>query len=302
MSKPDLAVVDQVAEHLKNYVYMLIDPRDGVPFYVGKGRGSRMQSHGAETTVAIADLVVDKANVNDQESAGVLQRKHQMTADIRSAGDEPEVWILRYGMGSEYTQVEAAAIDLLLSLPVKRRSSARPPLDSMDQLTNKRREASRDQGVIRLDQLIDMFAAPELATTEPLLLITLGPWNEFAEPLPGGGTRKGYGFKREWLDTRLKARSIDELGDSTRCWWSRISVARVSNSGTKHCVPVYGGVTRALFEIVPDSWHSVEKRRGFAVRPVTRGRLFDEVVGPHGHRVPARRRGDQNAYHYWPRG
>ena len=30
---------------LGNYVYRLIDPRDGETFYVGKGRGNRVYAH-----------------------------------------------------------------------------------------------------------------------------------------------------------------------------------------------------------------------------------------------------------------
>lgn len=33
---------------MKYYVYLLIDPRDGRPFYVGKGCGDRIQHHEAE--------------------------------------------------------------------------------------------------------------------------------------------------------------------------------------------------------------------------------------------------------------
>lgn len=39
-------VIKQVSERLGQYVYLLVDPRDSRPFYVGKGRGVRMLAHG----------------------------------------------------------------------------------------------------------------------------------------------------------------------------------------------------------------------------------------------------------------
>ncbi|WP_191905842.1 hypothetical protein [Nitrincola iocasae] len=35
----------EVIEKLKNYVYRLIDPRNGETFYVGRGIGNRLYSH-----------------------------------------------------------------------------------------------------------------------------------------------------------------------------------------------------------------------------------------------------------------
>lgn len=35
----------EVVEHLKCYVYRLIDPRNGETFYVGKGSGDRVFAH-----------------------------------------------------------------------------------------------------------------------------------------------------------------------------------------------------------------------------------------------------------------
>ena len=103
----DDAVLDQVAAELDLYVYLLVDPRTGVPFYVGKGRGLRYAAHGLE------------ASEIDGESADEQSRKLAKIDELRSQGLEHEVWILRYGLSSsEYTAVEAAAIDLLMSFPV----------------------------------------------------------------------------------------------------------------------------------------------------------------------------------------
>ena len=35
----------EVSDHLENYVYRLIDPRNGETFYVGKGKGNRVFDH-----------------------------------------------------------------------------------------------------------------------------------------------------------------------------------------------------------------------------------------------------------------
>ena len=37
-----------VSDQLKNYVYRLIDPRNGNTFYVGKGKGDRVFAHVAD--------------------------------------------------------------------------------------------------------------------------------------------------------------------------------------------------------------------------------------------------------------
>jgi uncharacterized protein len=86
-------VPDEVAATLKSYVYVYTDPRDGEPFYVGKGKGSRLFSH-----------LDDRAESN----------KVRRIAEIRAAGEEPLIDILRYGLSDgEARLVEAAAIDLL---------------------------------------------------------------------------------------------------------------------------------------------------------------------------------------------
>lgn len=298
MVTTDPQVLRQVAEQLGHYVYVLIDPRDSVPFYVGKGIGTRMLDHG-----------IDAANlsVTEEEDDGEVSRKLGRIQDIRSADHQPVIWVVRYGLSAaEYTAVEAAAIDLLMSLPVAPATTAGPPrvpLAEAAQLTNARREASRGAGITTLGQLVDDLAAPPLDTDTPLLLITLNGWFSQPEPLPGGGTRAGFGFKRSWLDKTLRSAEIDTLADSTRCWW-RIDPRRVEANDIKYAVAVYGGITRALFRILPGSWTSLKakpERRGFRAEPVEDGSVFDEVIGPHGHRVPPKARGDQSQFNYWPR-
>lgn len=83
----------EFVEFLKSYVYVYIDPRDGKPFYIGKGIGGRLYSH-----------------LDDQSDS----EKVAKIAEIRRCGKEPQIDILRYGLSdSEARLVEAAAIDLI---------------------------------------------------------------------------------------------------------------------------------------------------------------------------------------------
>ncbi len=82
-----------VAKILKSYVYVYIDPRNGKPFYIGKGKGNRLFSH-----------------LSDRSETAKIER----IAEILHSGKEPRIEILRYGLSeSEASLVEAAAIDLI---------------------------------------------------------------------------------------------------------------------------------------------------------------------------------------------
>ncbi len=290
MAEPaDPIVVEQVSYELGRYVYLLVDPRDSRPFYVGKGQGVRFLSHGRAVP----------AELDDGEGP-----KAQVIRDLRSAGLEPEIWIARYGLGKEeYTSVEGALIDLLLSFPVMPAGSRarHRPLTS-GSLTNARREAACGHGMVLLDQLVDDFAAPVLVTTEPLLLITLGAWlPSEGEEIAGGRVRYGAGFKREWYDSDVRRSHLAELAAGTSAWW-KVSPRQVERRGIEHVVAVYRGVTRGLFHVESGSWETFDGRAAcWFDELVTSGALFDEVVGRHGHRVPGRAKGSQNPLLYWPR-
>ncbi|MFJ2509348.1 TY-Chap domain-containing protein [Arthrobacter citreus] len=289
----DRRIIEQVASLLGNYVYLLIDPRDKRPFYVGKGIRSRMQDHGLEA---------EELTASEDEPAGEHSRKIARITDIRDAGVEPEVWILRFGMSSnEYTASEAVAIDLLMSFQL---APVQPsyPLETGYQLTNARREAEKGHGIRTLDSLIAEFAAPVLEPTdEPLLLITLKNWHDEPLQTPGGTIRSGYGFKASWFNPETLKMELDQLADSVRCWW-KLNQDRVEKGNIQHVVAVHRGVTRALFEIVPGTWETNEHgRRGFQVKPVLEGTLYERVIGPYGHRTPQKQTGDQSTINYWPR-
>jgi len=94
-------IAPEIAAVLKSYVYTYPDPRDGKPFYIGKGQGNRLFAHLDETSET---------------------EKTSRISDIRMSGLEPKIDILRYGLtDAEASLIEAFAIDLIgLSLLTNR--------------------------------------------------------------------------------------------------------------------------------------------------------------------------------------
>ncbi len=91
---PPKSISGPLSDSLAYYVYLLIDPRDGKVFYVGKGKGGRCFDHSAK------DDGVEKAS---------------KIAEIESAGLTPQVDIIRHGLENEAEAflVESAVIDAL---------------------------------------------------------------------------------------------------------------------------------------------------------------------------------------------
>lgn len=128
----------EVSEQLKSYVYLYSDPRDGKPFYVGKGIDNRAFSH-----------LVDEAD----------SKKVEMIRLLQSAGLEPKIEILRFGLTDDQaTLLEAAIIDLL----------------GLNQLTNRvRGQHSRSFGRVTVDELLLQKTAKSVTVEHPALLITI---------------------------------------------------------------------------------------------------------------------------------
>jgi len=88
-----MKITNVIAEILKSYVYVYIDPRNAETFYIGKGKGNRLFSH-----------------LDDQSDT----EKTARIAEILRSGKEPQIDIIRYGLSdSEASLVEAATIDLI---------------------------------------------------------------------------------------------------------------------------------------------------------------------------------------------
>jgi hypothetical protein len=123
---------------LGSYVYLYSDPRDGMPFYVGKGKGERLFAH--------LDDVSDCA-------------KTRRIAELRAAGLEPRIDVLRYGLSdAEAALVEAAAIDLF----------GRPPLTNV-----MAGHHATSCGRISAKEVLSMRTAEPVLVREPALLITI---------------------------------------------------------------------------------------------------------------------------------
>jgi hypothetical protein len=135
----EFRIPPEVAEQLRFYVYMYIDPRTSKPFYVGKGQGSRVLAH------------LDLQNES---------RKVERLNDLRSEGLSPRIDILVHGLEDEQTAltIEAAVIDAL----------------ELGALTNEVRGARTGQfGRARLSELLASYAAAPVEIIDPVLLIRI---------------------------------------------------------------------------------------------------------------------------------
>ncbi|HXH94222.1 MAG TPA: hypothetical protein VNN25_21780 [Thermoanaerobaculia bacterium] len=129
----------EVADRLGYYVYIYSDPRDGKPFYVGKGQGRRILAH---------------------LSVEVESRKMAKITELLDAGCEPQIDILAHALKDEETafRVEAAVIDAL----------------GLDQLTNEVRGwRSIQLGRMPLRELVIYYAAKPVDVQLPALLIRI---------------------------------------------------------------------------------------------------------------------------------
>jgi len=128
----------RVREKLGYYVYLYVDPRDDLPFYVGKGKGSRLLAHLDDTTET---------------------EKVRRIAELRKLGLQPVIEILKYGLSErEAFLIESASIELL----------------GIDQLTNRvKGHNAEQQGRGRLEDIIHELDAEDVTISHPVILINI---------------------------------------------------------------------------------------------------------------------------------
>jgi len=130
-------------EKLGSYVYLLIDPRNNKIFYVGKGKGNRINQH-------LLGALYD----NTKETEKIKRIK-----EIQNAKLEVKHTVLRHELtDKEALEVESAVIDVL----------------GKDNLTNiVKGHNSEDKGIMKLEDIKIKYEAEEANIEEPAILINI---------------------------------------------------------------------------------------------------------------------------------
>jgi hypothetical protein len=133
-----MKMTPEISAVLKSYVYVYTDPRNGRPFYIGKGQGNRLFAHLDDTSET---------------------EKTDTIAAIRKSGQEPTIDILRYGLSdAEAALVESSAIDLI----------------GLSHLTNRvAGHHEKSYGRIGSQEVIAMLSAKPVKVRHKAILITI---------------------------------------------------------------------------------------------------------------------------------
>ena len=152
----------EVAERIGPwYVYVLVHPGTGHPFYVGKGTKQRLLSHGIEA---------------DKNAEPGQPEKLRRIRALRRSGQEPRIDVVRRGL------TEASALQVEAAL-----------IDSLPDLANCVRGHGIEGGRETLQELVAQYGARPIGETPvPVLMIRLGPWRDQYDPRTG---RRGRGYR-----------------------------------------------------------------------------------------------------------
>lgn len=205
-----------VAEQLGYYVYALVDPRTRQIFYIGKGKDNRVFAHARDAEVGPAE-----------EASLKLKR----IREIKNAGQEVGVYIIRHGIESERQafNIEAAVIDAMTL------GGLLSPDEFADPLTNiAGGHGSKQTGLMDIPALISTYAAePAPDITQPSILIRVS---------------------QQWTPTIGQQDDGRQLYKVTRQWW-KVGKTREK---ARYAFAVSNGVVRAVYAIEPNSWEGAE--------------------------------------------
>ncbi len=135
---------EAVCESLGNYVYRLIDPRNGETFYVGKGKGNRVFAHIGKAF---------KPGIGEDAISAKLSR----IRDIQNSYLQVLHVIHRHGIPDDAIfEVEAALIDAYSGLS-----------------NIQTGHSSNDRGPMHSQQIIDKYALPGISTSPKHKLVLI---------------------------------------------------------------------------------------------------------------------------------
>lgn len=207
----------ETATVLRHYVYLYIDPRDGKPFYVGTGQDDSIH-----------------ANLYCESEADKAMR----IAEIRAAGLEPEIDLLRHGLTeSDAWLVQASAIDLIGIAQLTNQFAGHGAGFPRVTLQEAIAASTAEQVVLRHKAIlitIDRDYRSDM-TPEELYEVTRGAWRvgrkrdrvDYAMSVHMGVVREVYRIDQPWLvagTLEYKTRPSGHLKSSKR-WEFRGSVA-----------------------------------------------------------------------------
>jgi uncharacterized protein len=134
-----------VADRLGVYVYRLIDPRTGITFYVGRGRGSRLFQH-----------AFGRQAPTDEEDAEDL--KLRVIREIRDDANLEVLHVIhRHGLDEpQAREVEAALID------------------AYSGLANRQGGYNPQRGVMHVEQVVALYEAQDAVFEHNVLLVNVG--------------------------------------------------------------------------------------------------------------------------------